>query len=116
MIGQIKSVQLIHTVQLDGSGRKCVTCGFPARANGDSHGGFFFIHADEPGLGHAERFAHRTALQDIELSQDLVGLLVEYTPAMHPKGLRAVQVRLVTQIGGGVGPAMQTASDLSPTE
>lgn len=54
-------------------------------------GGYLFIK-DADGV---DRFAHRSELESgIELSEALVGLQVEFVPVVHPKGPRALSVRL----------------------
>ena len=60
---------------------------------GDAIDGFCFIR-DEEGV---DRFAHRSELPGIEITESLVGLLVEFTPAVHAKGPRCLGVKLLTE-------------------
>ena len=43
-----------------------------------------------------DRFFHREACVGMTLSETLMGLYVEFDPALHPKGPRAVHVQLIS--------------------
>lgn len=74
--------------------------------------GYGFL-ASEDGV---DRFFHRTACVGMTLSDTLVGLYVEFDPALRPKGPCAVHVMLLTStpaIGIPVG-SLAHAHALAP--
>jgi len=60
---------------------------------GDPIDGFCFIHGEDG----RDRFAHRSEFDGIELDETLIGLLVSFTPAIHAKGPRCLDVRLLVE-------------------
>lgn len=54
--------------------------------------GFGFIACEDA----TDRFFHRTACVGMTISDTIIGLYVEFEPAIHPKGPRAVHVSLLS--------------------